>query len=102
MADDSSASNGNGNLFVGLPVPLRGWNEASLVATHGDVKRPAARTQLTRSVGVMVDIEEANPNRDWIWARLAREDAQPLAGSTEEIAGALLEYHRLGIEHIQV
>ena len=59
-------------------------------------------SSLARTAGVMIDIEEANPNREWIWARLAREDAQPLSGSTEEIAEALLEYHRLGIEHIQV
>jgi probable F420-dependent oxidoreductase len=66
-----------------------------------DVGRDPAT--LTRTAGVMIDVEQANPNRDWIWARLLREGGiEPLTGSIEEIAEELRTYGRLGIAHLQV
>jgi alkanesulfonate monooxygenase SsuD/methylene tetrahydromethanopterin reductase-like flavin-dependent oxidoreductase (luciferase family) len=56
---------------------------------------------LASTAGVMIDIEEAIPNRDWIWARLMREEIQPLSGSADEIAEALRAFGQHGITHIQ-
>jgi alkanesulfonate monooxygenase SsuD/methylene tetrahydromethanopterin reductase-like flavin-dependent oxidoreductase (luciferase family) len=57
---------------------------------------------LIGTVGVMIDIEDANPNRDWIWSQLLRKQIEPLAGTSEEIAEALRAFGRLGVAHVQV
>lgn len=57
---------------------------------------------LTRTAGVMVDIDDASPDHDWVWSRLVRQPAEPISGSPVEIAQSLREYANLGIEHVQV
>jgi alkanesulfonate monooxygenase SsuD/methylene tetrahydromethanopterin reductase-like flavin-dependent oxidoreductase (luciferase family) len=79
-----------------LVAPIIGEIDAACQAVGRDP------TTLSHTAGVMVDVEEAGPNRDWIWTRLARDPAEPIGGSIEEVAAALHEYTCLGVEHLQV
>jgi probable F420-dependent oxidoreductase len=56
---------------------------------------------LTRTAGVMIEIAEATPNHDWIWARLLREQLEPVTGSAEDIAEVLRAFGQLGTTHVQ-
>jgi probable F420-dependent oxidoreductase len=59
-------------------------------------------TTLKRTAGIMIEIEEAGPNREWMSLHPIPKPFEPMTGSTEDLAAALHAYQRLGIDHIQV